>query len=235
MRTLLVEPPLISGLTAITGDEARHGRTVLRLRPGEQLRVADAAGRWALASVQVVDKQTIQVQVDTVQEEPTSSAEWLQVAVSPPKGNRWDDLLRGLTELGVGGIHPLQCSRSERAPKTDRATRITREALKQCRRPRLPQLGPMADIATWCASDARAMVCDPAGDTAVPLPPGPTVLLVGPEGGFSAAEQAYFREHDLPRLALGGAIMRIETAALAAAAIIIHAWEDHERHQAEHA
>ncbi len=226
MRTLLVSPPLRVGVIAVIGDEAHHGRTVLRLDAGDPIRVADGAGRAALGTVVAVERHVLRIRVEAVDEVPPLPAYDLTVAVAPPKGDRFSELVRGLTELGVGTILPLACARGERMPTLDRAQRVAAEALKQCRRGTLPQIGPVVEIATLASLPGERIVLDQAGTSAQPARPArPTVLIIGPEGGFTDDERARLRADGARAVRLAGPILRIETAALAAAAVWTAAWE----------
>lgn len=226
MRTLLVPPPLRVGLVAVTGDEAHHGRSVLRLTAGDEVRLADGAGRAAVGTVVAVERHLLRVRVEVVDEVPDLAADLLTVAVAPPKGDRFTELVRGLTELGVGTILPLACARGERLPGLERAQRVASEALKQCRRGTLPRLGPVVEIATLAQLPGERIVLDQAGTSAQPQRPArPTVLIIGPEGGFTEDERARLRADGAQAVRLASPILRIETAALAAAAVWIAGWE----------
>jgi 16S rRNA (uracil1498-N3)-methyltransferase len=225
MRTLLVPAPLAAGEVVVEGDEAHHGRSVLRLAPGEALRLADGAGRAGVGVVAAVERHRLVVtlaRVDLLGDDP---ATLLTVAVAAPKGDRFGDLVRGLTELGVGAILPLACARGERLPTLDRAARIAAEALKQCRRARLPTLGPVVEIPTLAGLSGQRIVLDRTGGCAQPGPPIPTVLIIGPEGGFTDDERRALRDGGVASVRLAGPVLRIETAALAAAAVWTAAWE----------
>lgn len=225
MRTLLLPPPLCSGDAEILGEEAAHGLRVLRLRLGETLRVADGAGRAAEAVVTTADRRLC-VRIGPVDELPPDRLAGLTIAVAPPKGDRWTDLVRGLTELGVGAILPLQCRRGERQPANlDRARRVAAEALKQCRRHCLPRIGPPVDIPALALAGGRVILCDPAGGPPAPGAPGPATIVVGPEGGLDADEVAALVAIGAERVRLAGPVLRIETAALAAAAVWAATWE----------
>ena len=225
MRTLLAPEPLASGELTIDGDEAHHGLRVLRLRAGETVRLADGAGRIAPAEVLAAGRE-LRLRVGPVESLAAERCAVLTVAVAPPKGDRWTDLVRGLTELGVGAIRPLRCARGEREPASlDRARRIAGEALKQSRRGWLPRLGPVIDIAGLAAGGERLIIGDPAGGPPAPGRPLPTTLVVGPEGGLTPDETSALVAAGAVRVRLAGPVLRIETAALAAAAVWASAWE----------
>lgn len=226
MRTLLVPAPLRRGDILLDGDQEHHARDVLRLRPGDAVRLADGAGRAAEAVVASAGPP-LRLRCEEVDEGPPSACHrLLHVAVAPPKGDRWGDLVRALTELGVGAILPLVCARGERVPADPgRARRIAAEAIKQCRRLWLPQVGPPVGIAEVAASGRRIILAHRTGGPPAPNPPAPTTLVVGPEGGLDDGEVAALVAAGAVPTRLAGHILRIETAALAAAAVWATAWE----------
>jgi len=220
-----VPAPLASGDLTIDGDEAHHALRVLRVKPGEKVRLADGDGRSAAAEVVEAGKR-LRLRVDAVESLPAGRCAELAVAVAPPKGDRWTDLVRGLTELGVGSILPLRCARGERLPASlERARRVAGEALKQSRRAWLPRLGPAIDVAGLASGGTRLIIGDPAGGPPRPGRPCPTTLVIGPEGGLDAAELAALDAAGAERVRLAGPVLRIETAALAASAVWASAWE----------
>jgi len=228
VRTLLAPSPLASGELIIDGDEAHHGLRVLRLKPGELVRLSDGAGLVANAEVTAAGRD-LRLQVGPIEQMPPERCAELTVAVAPPKGDRWTDLVRGLTELGVGAIRPLRCARGERElASLDRARRVACEALKQSRRGWLPRLGPAIDIVALAAAGGRLIIGDPAGGPPVPGRPTPTTLVVGPEGGLTPDETSTLVAAGAVRVRLAGPVLRIETAALAAAAVWASAWEHDE-------
>lgn len=224
-RTLLVPAPLVAGDLLLDGDEAHHARSVLRLETGDEVRLADGAGRSARAVLVEVGKRGVRMAVDAPETASDGPASLLTIAVAPPKGDRFGDLVRGLTELGVGAILPLATERGERMPTSlDRVQRIAREALKQCRRAHLPGIGPQTDIPALVRSGATLTVLDRSGTPAAPGTPRPLTLVIGPEGGFTDAELATLRQAGATTVRLAGPVLRIETAALAACAVWSAAW-----------
>ncbi len=225
MRTLLVPAPLVPGPVILSGEEARHGAAVLRLRPGDAMRLADGAGHAAVGTVSRVGRDTLEVVVSGVENLPLDPAELLTVVVAAPKGERLADLVRMLTELGVGRIAPLICARGERVPgNNERLTRIAAEALKQSRRARLPIVAEPLTVAEAATLGQRLVVLDPLGAAPVPGPVLPTMLVVGPEGGLTPEELATLAAAGAVATRLAGPILRIETAAVAAAAVWAAAW-----------
>jgi 16S rRNA (uracil1498-N3)-methyltransferase len=225
-RTLLVPPPLCAGDLILGDDEAHHGRTVLRLAAGDPVRLADGAGRQAEARVVKVGKHDLHLAVEAPQEIADGPGAFLTIAVAPPKGDRLGDLVRQVTELGVGGISFLATERGERMPANpERLVRIAGEALKQCRRAHLPVIHPPTSIPALVDSGADLIVLDRSGDPAAPGQPRPLTLVIGPEGGFTPAELTALRESGASLVRLAHPVLRIETAALAAAAVWSAAWQ----------
>ena len=226
MRTLLSTAPLIAGTVVIAGDEAHHGRSVLRLRVGDELRLADGAGRCGHGTVLGIARDQLDVRIDKVDQLPKEAAHQLTVVLAPPKGDRLSDVVRGLTELGVGTIRLLECERSERLPgKLDRLQRVAAEALKQCRRAYLPTFGLPATIQTLAGAGDELIVLDRMGSAPSQSVPRPLTLVIGPEGGLTVDELALLTAAGAVAVRVAGPILRIETAALAAAAVWASAWE----------
>jgi len=225
MRTLLAPSPLAPGPVILTDDEARHALTVLRMEVGDQVRLADGAGRAGVGTISAADRRSLTIELVTVEVLPVDPAALITVAVAAPKGDRLGDLVRMLTELGVGTIQPLICARGERVPSNlERLTRISAEALKQCRRGTLPILAAPCSIADLAASGECLIVLDPNGLPAQPGSPAPVTLVIGPEGGLTEAESALLAQAGAHSIRLAGPILRIETAAVAAAAVWAAQW-----------
>ncbi len=230
MRTLLLPPPLTAGVHDLDEDEAHHARTVLRVAVGDAVRLADAAGMAAAGTVAAVERGRVAVRCGDPTPVPDTPAAALAIAAAPPKGDRLADLVRALSELGVGTYIPLICVRGTRDRwNGERLRRVALESLKQCRRGKLLDItAPMTvdEVISAAKAEGRALaVCDPAGEPARPGPPTATTVVIGPEGGLTADEAIRLRKASAVAVRLGGAILRIETAATAAAAVWAAAWE----------
>jgi 16S rRNA (uracil1498-N3)-methyltransferase len=227
MRTLLVQAPRVVGEVEIGDEEAHQGLHVLRLRLGDSIRLADGAGRCGLGRVMLTSRHSLRVAVEGIETLEKGPSALLSVACAAPKGDRFDDLVRTLTELGVGRILPLSCARSDRIPThLDRQRRVAGEALKQCRRGHLPTLGPVVDIRTLAAWPEPLIILDRAGSGVSTGEPRAITLVIGPEGGLTEEEVGVLAAAGAQTMRLAGHVLRIETAAIAAAAVWAAAWEN---------
>jgi 16S rRNA (uracil1498-N3)-methyltransferase len=154
-----------------------------------------------------------------------------------------DLLLRQLTELGITGWQPFISQRSvpqpdvrRQAGRAERWERIAREAVKQCRRGRVPDLAGVGQFGDVLQNGARfdqrilfwegaRQALPPAPET-IPTPPRKILVVVGPEGGFTETEAARAEECGFRLTALGPRILRAETAAVAACALVQHLYGD---------
>jgi len=193
-------------------DDAHHLFRVLRLRDGESVTVSDGRGRWQACTV------TGDVLVPTGDAIVEPAAASLTIAAAIPKGDRVEWMVQKLTELGVSEIVFMHCERSvvrwksdRGAKQLDRLARVAREAAMQSRGVWLPRLRGPVEFADAAALPG-AVIADPDGVAA-----GTTsVVLIGPEGGFTDAERQLCQRS----IRLGPGILRVETAAVAAAAIL---------------
>lgn len=190
--------------------DRHHLARALRLRAGDPLTVSDGAGRWRPARFGPVVEPDGDVVVVPA---PTPA---VTVGLAPVKGQRPEWAVQKLTELGVDAIWLLVADRSvvrwEEGRHADRLDRVVREAAMQSRRCHLPtvRVGVTVDTA---ASGPGVALADPGG--APPTLDRP-VVLIGPEGGWSDRERA-----TAPSVVgLGPTILRAETAAVAAGALL---------------
>ncbi len=211
----------------VGGEDGHHLARVLRLRADETVTVADGSGVWRPYRVGEVAAAGVRLEASgAIEQEPVPSAR-LAVAFALTKGDKPDLVVQKLTELGVDRIVPVLGERSVSRPGPDRAgaaverwRRIAREAARQCRRATLPaveDLGPLAAL----SGHPGLVVAERGGVSAEALgsPPGDEILVVvGPEGGLAEPEVEALNPWG--RLDLGPHILRAETAALAAAALL---------------
>jgi 16S rRNA (uracil1498-N3)-methyltransferase len=226
-RFFLTTPP--QGTSALLeGDEARHLVRVLRAKVGDVVTLFDGRGQAWEASVANLGRDRVTLTLGDALPTIHPPAVPVTLAVALPKGDRQKWMVEKLTELGVSRLVPLITTRGV-AEATDSArSRLERgviEACKQCGRDTLMEIGAAASISDLLAavpSHTRTLLADPHGrPPEAVLAAGPTaaiLVLVGPEGGFTAEEVSSAEAAGCDRVTFGHHILRIETAAIAAAA-----------------
>ncbi len=222
-------------LIVLTGAEGRHAATVRRIRPGERVDVADGAGVIAECVGTEAGAGRVELRVQARREVPAPEPR-IVVVQALPKGDRAELATETMTEVGVDVIVPWAAERCvARWPAGDRAAKAlarwrsaAREAAKQARRSRIPEvtgLASTADVAARIAAAAAAVVLEPGAEAALSrldLPGhGDVVLVVGPEGGVSPGELAAFIAAGANPARLGESVLRTSTAGAAAAAVLM--------------
>jgi 16S rRNA (uracil1498-N3)-methyltransferase len=223
----------------LRGEDARHLSRVLRAEPGQQYEISDGAGVY-LAEIAAAEKDRVVFRVVKALDTPQAPV-CLTLCPALIKFDRFEWLVEKATELGVAGIVPVDAARSETGlseaarKRAARWRRIAHESSQQARRLGPPQIcAPLSLSVTLDVSvGLRYFLDEKAG--APPLlatipPPADrrsadrVLLLTGPEGGWTDKERAAAIAAGWAPVSLGALILRAETAAIAAAAILTHAW-----------
>ena len=234
----LVAPEALSGPHAVlTGPQLRHLRA-RRLRAGSELVLGDGAGRQRWGVVIRVDRHQAVIQLKDVQSPQRDSALHLTLAQALLKSDKLDWVIEKGTELGVSEFVLFTCERSlGRAAGTRqvRWARLARSAAQQCQRSKLPSItGPVSfeEVIARRSEALRVFFWEqdqPGNLTELhrQRPHASSVLVViGPEGGFSAAEAERAAAAGLQLVGLGPRILRAETAAVAVASVCQFLWGD---------
>ena len=194
-------------------DDRHHLERVLRLRPGDELTVADGAGRWRRCRF----GPALEADGDVEVEVPPAPAITLAFALT--KGERPEWTVQKLTEVGVDRIVPFVSARSivrwdeaKAGRNAERLRRVAREAAMQSRRTFLPVVEDVAAFADVVTRTGAAL----AAPDGRPPDLARACLLVGPEGGWTDEELALAPV----RVALGPTVLRAETAAVAGAVLL---------------
>ncbi len=206
---------------ALDPEDIHHLSSVLRLRPGEAVGVTDGAGAWRLCRFRTGASQSAGGSLDPDGEvvRPGRPGPLLTVAFAPIKGDRPEWAVQKLTEVGVDRIVLMQTDRSVvrwEGPRASshlaRLRKVARQALMQSRGCWLPEVSGVVPFSALARCTGAALAA-PAG-----RPPSlaDSTVLIGPEGGWSPAEEA----EELPTVALGPGVMRSETAAVAAGVLL---------------
>lgn len=216
------------------GDEdAHHLLDVLRLGDGALVATSDGAGRFRICRlvVRARGRRDREAALEPTDETVAQAAPTrvLTVAFALLKGERTEWAVQKLTELGVDRIVPLVTARTVvrldpagAAKRAGRLARIAREASAQARRTRLPELAEPTPLGVFLAGEPLAPGGGEAGLVALAEPGGrpldrrTSCILVGPEGGWSPEELGLV-EH---RVGLGPNVLRAETAAVVAGALL---------------
>ena len=226
-------PHLTPGDLALDAAQAHHVRDVLRLEEGAEVEVFDDAGRAARGRL-TLSPASVSVRVEQVEEPaPGGGAIRLTVAAAVPKGDRADWMVEKLSELGVAEFVPLAATRSVVLPegknKRERWVRIATEAAKQSRRAGVMQVGELRNLAEVLRRAERSwhLATESAAEpvfitrAAASLTMGARLFaFVGPEGGWTAEELAQFAAAGSTAVRLTETILRVETAAVAVAAVV---------------
>lgn len=240
-RFLLASDPT-SEFPRLTAEDERHARDVIRLGVGDGLIGLDGAGRaWPLAVRAIEQRRLVLDVTGGPRQEPApgtggTTSPRLVIGVSLPRGGRAEDMVDRLCQLGVARVVPLVAERTPphgREAGTRRASRLlraAREACKQCGRLWFLELAPPVAAKEFLAGAGRAPLAVLAPEAPESL--GPWALrqtaegarelhlAVGPEGGFTDEEETVAREHGATFARVAAHVLRIETAAEAAAAIV---------------
>ncbi len=228
---LFVKCPLkASGTVELDQDQVHYLGNVLRLREGEKLLVFNGRdGEWC-AELTAVGKKKAELSLER-QTRPQEDGPDLHHLFAPLKRARLDYLAQKATEMGVSVLRPVitRHTVTERV-RIDRILANAIEAAEQCGMLRVPEVMEPAKLSKVISDwDERRLLifADEAAPHASPIAalsriaPGPIALLIGPEGGFERDERAALlaKPFVLP-ISLGPRVMRADTAAVAALALV---------------
>lgn len=240
MRRFFVDPENIAGAQAfLAGQEARHIATVLRLPTGTTVRLFDGSGSYYEALLTKITPNRIEAQIVSITpyidtgETPRPA---LHLAIALLKGKKMDFIIQKSTELGVESLRPFQsqyCAvHNGAANKIPRWQKIALEACKQCNRPRPPALHEATGFKNLLSSsgqerhDLKLIFWEEPGGKTLQQTFAPlqdiksSLILIGPEGGFSSAEIDDAVAAGFKAVTLGRQVLRSETAAVATLAIL---------------
>jgi 16S rRNA (uracil1498-N3)-methyltransferase len=230
-QRLYVEADLAAGATvACNPDQANYLRNVLRLKAGDPILVFNGRdGEWRAALAEAGKRGAALRIADKMREQEGGPD--IDYLFAPLKRARLDYMVQKAVEMGAARLRPVLTRRTvaERV-NMDRLAANAIEAAEQCGILRIPKLHAPEKlehvVAGWDAS--RALIfCDEDSEEACPftalarVAPGPLAVLIGPEGGFEAGERELLSSQPfVTRISLGPRILRADTAAVAALALV---------------
>jgi 16S rRNA (uracil1498-N3)-methyltransferase len=222
-----------TGDVLVDGTEGRHAIDVLRLTPGERIRVSDGQGSVADGEVRGAGPEGLRVAVLARYEVPAQTPEFVLVQALP-KGDRGPLAVDLATELGVDRIVPWAASRCVTRWRDDRVAKgvakwrlAAHAASKQSRRPHVPEVTDLMTTREVCgllAETDLALVLHeqarrPLAELDIPRT-GTVAVVVGPEGGLTDGEVVAFRAAGAQAVRLGVEVLRTSTAGAAALAAL---------------
>ncbi|MEP7004004.1 MAG: RsmE family RNA methyltransferase [Chloroflexota bacterium] len=211
----------------ITGEQARQIATVLRLEPGERITlVADRTAHEVV--LETITPTLVTGRVIKRRQLATELRFNLTLALPLLKGDRSEEVVEAVSQLGVRRIVPFVTSRSvvkELSPaKLERWQRIAREAAETAHRAVVPEIEPLVGWdALFDRLTGKIVVCWESEEHAslIEAATGNDIsLVIGPEGGITLEEIGIAREHHAAVVSLGLRTLRAETAAIAAVAVL---------------
>jgi 16S rRNA (uracil1498-N3)-methyltransferase len=209
-------------------EEARHVSGALRLRPGDEIVLADGAGRVAEGRILVIERSRVEAEIISMHRQPAPRSPGVTVAVAMIAGRNMDWAVQKAVEIGVQRFVPLETERAQIRRATaevriDHWRKISLQALKQCRRAWAMEIGDATALHDFVERSQRVgIVSDHEGSVIDDLPEDVTNLLaVGPEGGFSPTEREIFDRFGWARMRLGPYVLRAETAAVVGGAMLV--------------
>jgi len=225
-----------AGTAELHGEDARHLTRVLRAEAGQRYEISDNQSAYLAEIAESRGDRVVFRIIEPI--ESVSLPLLLTLCVALIKFDRFEWMLEKATELGVDRVLPIESARCEKGlldasrKRAERWTRVARESSQQSRRVRSPEILPAVKFDRGLVIDAdhRYFLEE---TTAPPLlqrlpdhrvPSDNVALLVGPEGGWIDSERQAAATAGWKAASLGPLILRAETAAIAAIAVLANAW-----------
>ena len=232
--------PLRPGATVDLPESVAHHLHVVRLQPGAALTLFDGSGGQYAATLAEIGKKRASALVGEHEAVEVELPYAVTLAQGLPEGSKMDWIIEKAVELGVAAVQPLAAQRSvvrlsgERLEKRQAHWQgVIEAASEQSGRNRLARLEMLLDFNRWLAapqpSPAPRILLSPRATQSLAgwaqaNAPQPLTLLVGPEGGFTREEEDAALAAGAQALSMGPRVLRTETAALAALAMLGGIW-----------
>ena len=230
--------PLTSGTVIDLPEAVAHHARVVRLQAGAPLTLFNGEGGEFDAELVTVERHGASARILAHHARECELPYAVTLAQGLPEASKMDWIIEKAVELGVHAVQPLAAQRSVVKLSVERAEKrhahwhgVIVAASAQSGRNRLAALAPVAPLAAWLATPraSEALLLSPRATHslsawAAATAPGPVTLLVGPEGGFSDAEEQAIIDSGAVAVSMGPRILRTETGALVALAVLAAHW-----------
>ncbi|WP_437187225.1 RsmE family RNA methyltransferase [Planctomicrobium sp. SH668] len=221
-------PGTWSETVTLEGPEAHHLSRVMRAEAGDQISIFDGEGRSCVAAIENVRRNEVVVRLVGSPSILPAQEPAIVIAVASPKGERLSWMIEKVTELGCDRLIPLITERSVVKPsdhKINKAEQTVIAACKQSGRDRVLKIDETCALTKLPdrinLQDACLLVGAPDGNSIATITEEnlykrkQIVVVIGPEGGLSPAEEDLLKSWSAQRIALSPHILRVETAAIA--------------------
>lgn len=222
---------------------AHHALRVLRMRDGDALTLFNGRGGEYHGRLSAAGPKRSTATVELLEFDPREAELPFAVTVAQglSGGDKMEWTIEKVVELGASAIQPLACARSVVRLNAERAAKrqlhwqaLIEAACGQCGRNRVPPVHAPAALRDWlpkAPADSLKLMLSPRGERplsafAAPRSGQPVLLLAGPEGGFAPEEEAAAQAAGFQPVTIGPRILRTETAAAAALAMLAALWPD---------
>ena len=217
-------------IVTLTADEARHLREVLRLKADDEVSVFDGEGREFRATVAQARRESAELDLkNEIEPARPESPLKITLAVALLKGEKFDLVVQKATELGVYKIVPLMTQHadiklrdvSDAEKRVARWQRIALEAAKQSGRAVVPEVGQPVNLQSVFI-ETCFLFSEREGHGLTEIETDQVTAIIGSEGGWADEELDQARAAGAQIVTLGGRILRAETAAIIATALLQH-------------
>ncbi|MBX9705445.1 MAG: 16S rRNA (uracil(1498)-N(3))-methyltransferase [Gammaproteobacteria bacterium] len=224
-------PLAVAQTVELTAEAANHVARVLRMPVAAELLLFNGDGQQYASTITAISKRNVQVKIHAAEYKPVASPLQIHLAQAVARAEKMDWILQKATELGVSSITPLITERSgvkldaERWQKRQQHWEaVIISACEQCGRNQLPSVTQPQEFTAFVAQPRSGTKLILAPEATTPLPSAvieqAVTIVIGPEGGFSDLELTQAQQAGFSATQFGPRILRTETAAIAAVAVL---------------
>ncbi len=231
--------PIEVGALITLPDAVTHHVQVLRLHIGDSVTLFNGEGGEYSASLCLIEKKRVHAEIQAFSPKEAELPYAITLAQALPESSKMDGIIEKAVELGVANIQPLSAQRCVTRLSGERAQKkhahwqgIIVAASEQSGRNRLAQLAELADFQQWIRqkNTSPRILLTPRATLSLARwarqqPAQPVTIMIGPEGGFNAAEEQTASEQGVLLLSMGDRILRTETAGMAAVSALNAIWD----------
>lgn len=209
----------------LSEEEMHHAVRVFRLKAGDKCQIINGHGLLAEACIDEISKKHVSYKVSLIHQQPRKILKRTLI-IGMPKFNRLEFIIEKVCELGCDHIVLFNADRSEKTDlsknQLERLQFLLQAALKQCGRLYFPSLEFRAHLEACIESDVSYYFGDVDSKQKLPTHLEQQVgFIIGPESGFSEKETLFLKEKAVG-ISLSDAVLRVDTAAISAAALITY-------------